>query len=120
MARAIPPVEIADHADHLGVRRPHRETRSLHAFHSRQVRAQRTVALVIRAFAMQVQFERRQQRREAIGILDLRLHTVSILRAQPVMPRFFRQGGREQPRRMTASHRRHVAIRDDAHTFSLR
>ncbi len=73
MARAIPTVVIAGDADHLGVGSPYREANALHPFAGDHVRPQRAVAFVVGALAMQVQFERSQQRREAIGILQFLL-----------------------------------------------
>ncbi len=70
MARAIPAIVVAGDADHLGIGSPHREANACDAFARDQVRAQRAVAFVVGALAMQVQFERGQQGREAIGIFQ--------------------------------------------------
>ena len=50
MAARVPVVEIADYADDHRVRRPHCETRPLHAVHRLQMRAQSPIRLVMRAF----------------------------------------------------------------------
>ena len=57
MARAIPRIEIADHADAFGVGRPHREADAGNASVADHVRSERPVTLVMGAFVVQVQLE---------------------------------------------------------------
>ena len=53
----VPLVEIADHADVVGVGSPHREADAAGVAFAHQVRAQHAIALVMRALGVQVQFE---------------------------------------------------------------
>ena len=71
-------IEVADHADDIGIRRPHREANPRHALAVDQVRAHRVVALVVRAFAVKVEVEIGQQGREAVRVFDV------LRRAHPV------------------------------------
>ncbi len=57
VAVRVPLVEIACHRDHLGVRRPDRESHSLNALHLHHVRAHRLPGLVQRAFVVEVNVE---------------------------------------------------------------
>ncbi len=76
MAALVPIVEVAHHADHFGVGRPNREARAMHAFALDQVRAHGAIAFVLRAFAVNVEIEIGDQRREPVGVLDFHLRAV--------------------------------------------
>src|ERR1700736_3921449 len=76
MAVRVPIVEVAHHADDFGVGRPHREPDAGDALACGQVSTHRLEAFVESTLAVQVQIEARQQRRKAIGVLDLRLRPV--------------------------------------------
>src|SRR5208283_6117430 len=67
----VPFVEIASHRYQKGVGRPDGEADARHALRGSQVRAQGAEAFTVRAFAMEVDLEVRQKRREAVRILDL-------------------------------------------------
>ena len=70
MACSVPLIEVAGDADHFRGRRPYGKPHAFDLLARHGVRAQRAITLVIGAFAMQVQFEGREQRREAIGIFE--------------------------------------------------
>ena len=63
----VPAVEIADHRDAHGVRRPDCEAHALHAFVTGQLRAQAGGQLAVVAFGEQVEVEFAEQRPEGIG-----------------------------------------------------
>ena len=118
MARAIPAVVVAGDADHLGIGSPYREANTRDAFARDQVRSQRAVGLVVRAFAMQVQFERGQQGRESIRIFQfLRFAGVecdpeAILRGLTLRDK--------ESRRIRALHRDDLVAGEDESVFRLR
>ena len=62
MAAGVPLVELAGHRDALGVGRPDGEAHALHAIDLGEVRAQRAIGFVVRAFGVQVQLEFGDQR----------------------------------------------------------
>ncbi len=86
VAAAIPVVEVADDADAPGIRREHGEAHSCHALKDHRVCAELVVKLQMVAFAKKVQVEVRQDRREAVGILDLDL-AIAESRAHAIVPR---------------------------------
>src|SRR4029077_16296416 len=71
VARAIPTVELAYNADDSRVRRPSAKSATWDSFAFNEVCAERPVAFVVGAFAMEVQFKRREERRETIGVLQI-------------------------------------------------
>src|ERR1700733_5773667 len=54
---AVPMIELAHHADALGVRRPYRESRALAALAGAQMRAELLVNTLVPALAEQIQIE---------------------------------------------------------------
>lgn len=91
----VPAVEIADHRDAHGVRRPDREAHALHAFVTGQLRAQAGGQLAVVAFGEQVQVEFAEQRPEGIGVFAF-LHAVRPVHAQAVARRQALQVALEQ------------------------
>ena len=79
----VPAVEIADHRDAHGVRRPDCEAHALHAFVTGQLRAQAGGQLAVVAFGEQVEVEFAEQRPEGIGVFAF-LHAVRPVHAQAV------------------------------------
>ena len=71
MPAAVPLIELAHHADALGVRRPHHEGDPVDAVDLGRVRAQPLVDLAMAALGEQVDVEVAQHRREPIGVLRL-------------------------------------------------
>ena len=57
MPALVPLVEVAYHADHFRVRRPHREAHARDALAVDQVRSHGPIAFVLRAFAVNMQVE---------------------------------------------------------------
>ena len=68
---AVPPVEVADHADAIGVRRPHGEVHAGRRADRDPVRAELLEDAMVRAFAEQVQIEIGEHAAVAIRIVDL-------------------------------------------------
>ena len=83
---AVPAVEVADHADAIGVGRPHGE---MHAGRSIRrviaVRAELLERAVVRAFAEQVQIEIGQHAAVAIRVVEFDHVTAGKLDAQTVV-----------------------------------
>ena len=71
MDSAVPAVEVADHADAVGVGRPHREVDAGRRADDDPVRAELVEHSLVRAFAEQVQIEVGQHAPIAIRIVDL-------------------------------------------------
>ena len=84
MAAAVPGVEGTDHADPLGIGRPHREARARQAIHGRGVCAQLEVDAMVVALAEQVQVVVRELRREVVRVVTQLLLAARILDEQPV------------------------------------
>ena len=84
VAPAVPEIEIADHADAPRVRREHHEGDAVDAVVLHRMRAELVVQLQMVAFAEQMQVEVGQDRRKAIGVLQLDL-VVAEARPQLVM-----------------------------------
>ena len=68
---AVPAVEVADHADAIGVRRPHREMHAGGRPDADAMRAELLEHAMMRAFAEQMQIEIGQHAAVAVGIVDL-------------------------------------------------
>ena len=60
-------VEVADHRDARGVRRPEREQHAVDALVRRELRAEPAIELPVRPFAQQIVVERPERRAEGIG-----------------------------------------------------
>ncbi len=71
MAAAVPLVEVADHADAHGVRRPHREGGAGDAVDGRQVRAEAIVEAAMAALRQQIDVEVAEDGWKAVGVLRL-------------------------------------------------
>ncbi len=71
MAAAVPAIEGADHRDPLRVRRPDQEGGPLDALEGHRVGAELLVEAEVAALGHQVDVELAQDRREAVGIVDL-------------------------------------------------
>ena len=71
VAAAVPAVPVADHADPLGVGRPHREDHAVDLLDARGVGAELVVDAVVRALAEQVQVVAGERGGEPVGVLDL-------------------------------------------------
>ena len=70
VAPAVPAVEVADHRDPGGIRRPDREMHAGHAGMLDRMRAQPLPQAPVRALADQVVVEVAQHRRIAVGVVD--------------------------------------------------
>ena len=70
VAAAVPGVEIADHRDARGVRRPDGEMHAVDAFVDDQVRAEPVVEPDVRALDQQIVVDRAEHRAEGVGIVD--------------------------------------------------
>lgn len=70
MAPAVPAVEVADHADAFGVRRPDGETYTGNTVDLVQMGSQHAVEMPVPAGREQAEVEVRDQRRKAVGIVD--------------------------------------------------
>ena len=116
MHAAVPPVEVADDADALRVRRPDAEVRALCITDAHQVRAELVVDAGVLALREQVAVVLGDDAAVAIGIVDLDRMPVRIDDAQPVVEdlrrraeeRFEHAGG-------IPLHRRGLAGTDDVH-----
>ena len=71
MSQRIPEIEIADHADGLGVRRQHHERDAVHAIERHRMRAELLVDPPVGAFAQQIEIEVAEHGREAVGIVEI-------------------------------------------------
>ena len=71
MAAAVPAVPVTDHADPLGIGRPHREGHAVDLRDARRVGAELFVDAVVRPLAEQVQVIAGERGGEAVGVLDL-------------------------------------------------
>ena len=76
MAASVPVVEISDHADAHGVRRPHGKVRSIRAVHSHRVRSQLLIDIVADACVKLLLFLLCDLARIGVGILPHALHSV--------------------------------------------
>ncbi len=71
MAPPVPHVEVADHRDAAGIRRPHRKAHARHAVDLGDGGAEPFGQIPMRAFGKQMQVEIAQDRSEAVGIFGL-------------------------------------------------
>ncbi len=92
MSPPVPGVPVADHADALGVGRPHGEDHAVHAVDAGPVGAELVVHAIVGALAEQVEIVVGQRRGEAVGILDLRDTPLVVGHAQLVGSEGGRQG----------------------------
>ena len=69
VAPRVPGVEITDHRDAAGIRRPHGEARAAHAVDGHHVGAERMRQLEVPAFAEQVQVDVAEQGSVRVGVL---------------------------------------------------
>ena len=95
MAPQVPPVEIPDQAYDVGIGRPDREARALHTVHGDDVCAHAPIALVIRAFAVEVKIELGEHHAEIDRVFDLLLIPLGIRNAQKIVTGVLRQCGAE-------------------------
>ncbi len=110
VAANVPIVELAGHGHVFRVRRPHREAHAANLIGFRQVRAQRAVGFVQRAFAVQVDLGIGDQLAEAIGVFDLDVAPVPQVRAQSVPLRIARHLGAEEAVGVPLFHRPDLAV----------
>src|SRR5271165_5513897 len=71
MASAVPLVEVADDADALGIRRPHRKTDAFSTRMLDHARAELLIEPEVRAFTEEMQIKICKDGRIAVGILNL-------------------------------------------------
>ena len=95
MPPRIPEIEIADHADAPRIRRQHHEGDAVDAVQRHRMRAELVVEPLMGAFAEQIEIEVGQNRRKAVGIVELD-HVVAEAGAQLVALRAVRQRAGEQ------------------------
>ena len=84
----IPVIEVAHQAHDFGVRSPYGKAHAANTIHGRDMRAERVVALVVRALAVEVNFEVADQRWKAIRIVDGLRATVPQLQPKAIVPGF--------------------------------
>src|SRR3569832_2738754 len=70
MTPPVPEIEIADHGDAPRIRRQHDEADAVGAVEPHRMRAELVVYPLMSAFAEQIEIEVRQNRREAVGVLE--------------------------------------------------
>ncbi len=92
MTATVPAVEIADHADALGIRRPHGEEHAAHAVHVAVVGAEDPVGMPELAFGEEMEIDVRDLRRIAVGIVGDVLMVGIVAPDQPVAGRDCRGG----------------------------
>ena len=95
MSPPVPEIEIADHGHAPCIRRQHDEADAVDAFEPHRMRAELVVDALMGAFAEQIEIEIGQDRREAVGILELD-DVVAEFGAELVAPGAVRQGADEQ------------------------
>jgi len=71
MPQRVPEIEIADHADGLGIRRQHHERHAIDAIERHRMRAELVVDSPVGAFAQQIEIEVAEHGREAVGIVEI-------------------------------------------------
>ena len=108
----IPEIEVADHADPPRVRREYDECDAGNAVQRHRMRAELVIQPLLGSLAEQIQIEFGQNRRKAIGILEID-GGVAEPRAQLVTLRSVRQGAGKQSRVMDARERRRLAMLAD-------
>ena len=91
---AVPGVEIANHADALGGRRPHREVHSPCVPQRHHVRPELVVGAQVAPLAEQVHVEVGEHAPEVVGIAALHRHAAGELGHDPVVHLGWRRGAR--------------------------
>ena len=109
MPPPVPEIEIADDADALGVRRQHHEGHAVDAVQRHRMRAELVVDPLMGAFAEQMEIEVGQDRRKAVGVVQLD-DVVAEAGAQLIFGRAVRQRAGEQPGLMDLLQRRAFAV----------
>src|SRR3546814_11488994 len=71
VAAAVPAVEVAHHADALRVGRPDGEAHAFDAFDAARMRAELLEDAAVRPLGHQVKVELAEERREAVGVLEV-------------------------------------------------
>ena len=112
MPPRIPEIEIADHADAPRVGREHHERHAVDAVERHRMGAELVVKPLMGAFAEQIQIEVGQDRRKAVGILEID-DVVAEAGAQLVALRAVRQCAGEQAGIVDARQRRRFAVLAD-------
>src|SRR5579872_6881102 len=120
MAAAVPVVEVADDADHFGVRRPHREANAGDSVARSKMRAEGPVALEVRTFAVQVQIEIGQQRRKAVRVVNFLLLPIPKLEAQAVAAGILIERDGEETLRIDLLQQHWPIVNDRGRLVSLR
>ncbi len=118
MHAAVPSIEIADDADPLRIRRPHRKVHTGDVADRRHVRAKLLPRAVMRALSKEVQIVVRQHLAVLIRV-DHIAYGAAFVYAEAVGEIGDSAGERnarfEEPCRMTSRHRRHRVRRDELH-----
>ena len=109
MAPCIPEIEITDHADPPRIGREHDEGHAGNAVQRHRMRAKLVVDSLMGAFAQQIQIEIAQDRRKAVGIVELD-HGLAEAGAQLVAPGAVRKRAGKQSGVMNARQRRRFAM----------
>ncbi len=111
MPPAIPVVEIANHADALGVRRPDREIDTSNSAVGHDVGTEPLVVAEMRTFAQEVKVEVGQRRPEAVGVDEFPAMPFVVLDAKPVRESLgaFAKNGDEEAILMDPFHRNSFA-----------
>ncbi len=119
MAAAVPAVPVTDHADPLGIGRPHREGHAVDLRDARQVGAELFVDAVVRSLAEQVQVIAGQRGGEPVGVLDLPDMAALVHHAEAIGVRHvLRHGRRPEARGVKGLHGVRPAVaagRDHGH-----
>ncbi len=116
MPAAIPEIEVADDADPPRVGGMDSEADAGHAIDGHTMGAELLVEIEVSTFAEQMQIEIRQDRRKAIGVVELGI-AVTKPGMQPVAHRPVRQLALEQPRLMDTREAGRMAVRLDGFDF---
>jgi hypothetical protein len=85
MAAAVPAVEIADHADPLGIGRPDREQRPGDPGHLVRPGAQQAVGVAVPALAEQVEIEVGELRPVGVGVMGDVFAMIAVAPDEPVV-----------------------------------
>src|SRR5438876_8677099 len=101
MTPAIPKIEVADYAHPLRRRRKDGKRHAFNAVEHHGMRAEPLVEMYMRPFAKQIEIEIGQDRRKAIGILELDL-AFAVARAQTVVAGAVDQPPHEEARSVGA------------------
>ena len=109
MPPRIPEIEIADHADPPRIGREHHEGDAVDAVERHRMRAELVVEPLMGAFAEQIQIEVGQDRRKAIGVVEID-DGVAEAGAQLVALRAVRQRAGEQAGVVDARQRCRLAV----------